>query len=154
MNTPSLAVRGRRFRASARNAIELVDRWPTPLFDLAIRLYVASVFFRAGWLKISNWETTLLLFQNDYHVPFLSPTLAAVMGTGGELLLPVLLAFGLAGRFGAVGLFVMNLVAATSFPEISELGLQDHWLWAVLLATTVLHGPGKFSIDHWKQWPE
>jgi putative oxidoreductase len=154
MNSLTLAVRGKRFCVGARYAVELVERWLTPLFDLAIRLYVASVFFRAGWLKVSSWETTLLLFQNDYHVPLLPPMLSAVLGTGGELLLPVLLAFGLAGRFGAAGLFVMNLVAANSFPDISELGLQDHWLWGVLLATSVLHGPGKFSIDHWKKWPE
>jgi len=154
MTTATLAARGRRFGARLRRAIELLERWLTPLFDLAIRLYVASIFFHAGWLKIADWETTLLLFQNEYHVPLLPPALAAVMGTGGELLLPLLLAFGVAGRFGAAGLFVMNLVAATSFPDISELGLQDHLLWGVLLLTSLLHGPGKLSVDHWQKWPE
>ena len=67
-----------------RSAIALLERWITPGFDLAIRLYVASVFLRSGWLKISDWGTTRLLFANEYHVPLLPPDVAAVMGAGGE----------------------------------------------------------------------
>lgn len=126
-----------------------VERWITPLFDLGIRLYVAQVFFRSGWLKLADWDTTRILFHEEYHVPLLPPDVAAVMGAGGETLLPILLAFGLATRFGAAGLFVVNLVAATSFPDISDLGLQDHLLWGVLLAVTILHGPGALSLDYW-----
>ncbi|OIQ87085.1 hypothetical protein GALL_310410 [mine drainage metagenome] len=77
----------------------------------------------------------------------LPPYLAAIMGTAGELLLPVLLVLGLAGRFAAVGMFVTNLTAAVSFPDISDLGLQDHWLWGALLLVTVFHGPGRLSLD-------
>lgn len=127
----------------------LLERWLTPLFDLAIRLYVAEVFFRSGWLKLADWGSTLALFENDYRVPLLSPETAAVLGAGGELALPVLLAFGLAGRFGAAGLSVVNLVAVTSFPDISDLGRQDHVLWGMLLLVTVCHGPGRLSLDHW-----
>ncbi|HTY99193.1 MAG TPA: DoxX family protein [Rhodocyclaceae bacterium] len=133
----------------ARRAIDLLERWVTPLFDLGIRLYVASVFLRSGWLKISAWDNTLALFDNIYQVPLLPPHLAAVMGTAGELGLPVLLVLGLAGRFGAAGLSVVNLVAAISFPDISDLGLQDHLLWGLLLLVTVMHGPGRLSLDHW-----
>jgi putative oxidoreductase len=127
----------------------LIETWLAPLFDLGIRYYVASVFFRSGWLKISDWSSTLLLFKHEYHVPLLSPQLAAVMGAGGELVLPVLLVLGLAGRFGAAGLSVVNLVAATSFPDISDLGLKDHMLWGMLLLVIVMHGPGTLSVDHW-----
>ncbi len=133
----------------AEPVIQRLEQWLTPLFDLAIRLYIASVFLRSGWLKLADWQTTLLLFQNEYQVPLLSPTLAAVLGTTGELALPVLLALGLAGRFGAAGLSVVNLVAVSSFPDISDLGRQDHLLWALLLLVTLLHGPGKLSLDAW-----
>jgi putative oxidoreductase len=129
--------------------IDLLERWITPLFDLGIRCYVAGVFFRSGWLKISDWSTTLLLFENDYHVPMLPPHVAAVAGTMGELALPVLLVLGLAGRFGAIGVSVLNLVAATSFPDISDLGRQDHVLWGALLLVILLHGPGRLSLDNW-----
>jgi putative oxidoreductase len=138
-----------RVAALYGRAVDLLERWATPLFDLGIRLYVAQVFFRSGWLKISDWSTTQLLFENDYHVPLLPPHVAAVAGATGELALPVLLTLGLAGRFGAAGLFVVNLVAATSFPDISDLGLKDHWLWGALLLVTLFHGPGRLSIDHW-----
>jgi putative oxidoreductase len=144
------------FAASPRNLIDLafrttglLEHWLTPLFDLGIRLYVASVFFRSGWLKVSAWDSTLALFENLYQVPLLPPNVAAVMGAGGELVLPVLLVLGLAGRFGAAGLTVVNLVAATSYPDLSDLGRQDHLLWGMLLLVSLFHGPGRLSLDHW-----
>jgi len=133
----------------ACRATDLLGRYLAPLFDLAARLYVADAFFRSGWLKISDWSTTLLLFDNEYHVPILPPHVAAVMGTAGELALPVLLTLGLAGRFAAAGLTLLNLVAATSFPDISDLGLKDHALWGALLLMLLLHGPGRLSLDAW-----
>lgn len=152
MNELALLARRLCAGAPARLAwqgVALLDRFAAPLFDLGIRLYVGSAFFRSGMLKIADWNTTLLLFENEYRVPLLSPHAAAVLGTLGEVGLPVLLALGLAGRFGAAGLSVVNLVAATSFPDISDLGLQDHLLWGLLLLVTLLHGPGKLSIDRW-----
>lgn len=132
----------------ASRCIEILERWVTPLFQLALRLYVAEVFFRAGVLKLSDWSTTLYLFENVYAVPVLPPDLAAVVGTAGETLLPILLILGLAGRFGAASLFVTNLMAAISFPDISDLGLLDHQLWGIMLLVIVFFGPGRFSIDH------
>lgn len=129
--------------------IGLLERWGTPLFQLVLRLYVAEVFFRAGVLKLLDWSATLYLFDNVYAVPVLPPHLAAVMGTGGETLLPILLVLGLAGRFAAAGVFVTNLMAAISFPDISDLGLQDHKLWGLMLLVLVFFGPGPLSIDHW-----
>ena len=52
-----------------------------PFAALAIRLYVAKVFALSGWLKVSRWDSTLALFENEYHVPLLSPQTAAVLGT-------------------------------------------------------------------------
>lgn len=40
-----------------------------------------------------------------------------------------------------------SLVAANSFPDISDLDLKDHVLWGTLLAVLALHGLGRFSID-------
>jgi putative oxidoreductase len=134
--------------------IELLERWGTPLFQLVLRLYVAEVFFQAGVLKLLDWSATLYLFDNVYAVPVLPPHLAAVMGTSGETLLPILLVLGFAGRFAAAGVFVTNLMAAISFPDISDLGLQDHKLWGLMLLVLVFFGPGKLSIDQWikKRW--
>lgn len=130
-------------------AIALLERWLTPFFDLAIRCYVGWQFFKSGWLKVQDWGSTLALFENEYHVPLLPPEAAAVMGAGGELLLPVLLVLGLGGRFGAAGLFVVNAVAVLSYPDLSDLGRADHLLWGTLLLVIVFHGPGRLAIDHW-----
>ncbi|MGM9426144.1 DoxX family protein [Hydrogenophaga sp. MI9] len=120
----------------------------TDLATLAARAYLAQVFFLSGLTKIRDWDTTLLLFNDEYRVPLLPPELAAVMGTGGELVLPVLLLLGLGGRFAALGLSVVNVVAAISLPDIAPAALQQHITWGVLLAALALHGVGHWSLDH------
>ncbi len=120
----------------------------TPLLDFAIRLLVASVFFKAGLAKIASWSGTLLLFEYEYAVPLLPPELAAWLGTAAELTLPVLLVLGLGTRFAALALFVFNIVAVISYPDLGEVGLKDHQYWGILLLVTLFHGPGKLSLDH------
>jgi putative oxidoreductase len=120
--------------------------------DLAIRLYVAQVFFRSGLLKIGNWDGTLYLFENEYRVPLLPPQAAAWLGTFAELFLPVFLALGLGARFAAAALFVFNIMAVISFWHVlgeNQAALNSHWYWGVLLAVTIFHGPGKLSLDQW-----
>ncbi len=125
----------------------LVDRLE-PLFALAVRLYVAQVFFLSGLTKTRDWGTTLALFENEYHVPVISPMVAAALGTGAELALPVLLALGLGTRLTAAALFAFNIVAVISYPEISDAGVKDHMLWGALLLVTFFYGAGKVSLDH------
>jgi len=124
-----------------------------PAAQLAARVYVGAVFFRSGLTKIADWDTTLALFQDEYKVPLLSPHVAALMGTGGELVLPVLLVLGLFGRFGALGLSVVNVIAVLSLEEIAPAALAQHELWGCLLAAVVLWGPGKLAVDAWL-WPK
>jgi len=120
-----------------------------PLFALLIRFYLGRVFFASGSIKLMNWDSTLALFANEYHVPILPPTLAAIMGTAAEIGLPVFLVFGLGTRFAAIALFVFNIIAATSYPDLSPAGLKDHVLWGTLMIVLFFYGPGKISIDHW-----
>lgn len=118
-----------------------------PLAALLARAYLAQVFFLSGLTKVRDWDTTLLLFTEEYRVPLLPPAVAAVMGTAGELLLPVLLLFGLAGRFAALGLGVVNVVAVLSLTDIAPAALQQHITWGVLLAALALYGVGRWSLD-------
>lgn len=127
--------------------IEWAEFWLKPPLLLAVRIYVALVFWRSGLTKLEDWDTTLLLFTDEYHVPLLPPALAAVLGAGGELILAPLLMLGLAGRFAAAGLFVLNLVAVTSYPGLNEVGVQQHLYWGMLLALLALVGTGKLSLD-------
>ena len=123
-----------------------------PLAQLAARVYVGSVFFRAGLSKLRDWDSTLALFVDEYHVPLLNPTVAAFMGTGAELALPVLLVAGLFGRFAAAGLSVLNVVAVLSLMDLPEAALQGHVFWGSLLAGLLLWGPGALSLDFFI-WP-
>jgi putative oxidoreductase len=132
----------------ARRAIVALEALQ-PLALLAARVYVALVFFRSGLTKIRDWDTTMLLFQEEYRVPLLSPTVAAWMGTAGELVLPVLLIAGLGGRFAAAGLGIVNVVAVLSLAEVPEAALQGHVFWGSLLAAVMLWGPGRWSADGW-----
>jgi len=118
-----------------------------PLAALAARLYVAQVFFLSGLTKLRDWDTTLALFTDEYHVPLLSPALAALTGTGGELLLPVLLVLGPGARFAALGLLVVNAVAVVSLAEIAPAALQQHILWGALLAALAIYGPGRWVLS-------
>src|SRR5580698_4937590 len=90
-----------RFHYWCLDALE----YAKPVVDLALRLWVADAFFRAGLVKIADMDSTIDLFTNTYHVPFLPPTLAAYLGTGVELVVPWFLAFGLLGRLTALFMF-------------------------------------------------
>ncbi|MGA7800239.1 MAG: DoxX family protein [Gammaproteobacteria bacterium] len=125
-------------------------RWlefASPVADLAVRLWVAHVFWQAGLTKIQSMYSTIGLFTYVYHVPLLPPEVAAYLGTGVELILPVLLAFGLAGRLSAGILFVYNIVAVISYPGLGADGVQLHIMWGIMLLVTFLHGPGTLSLD-------
>ena len=132
--------------------LKLLD-FLTPLVDLGARLWVSWIFFKAGLVKIQSWSSTVQLFTHEYHVPFLSPTVAAVIGTGAELILPVLLAIGLGGRLMIFIFFIYNFVAVISYSYLWSpmgwYGLAQHINWGLLLALLATHGPGRLSIDYW-----
>jgi putative oxidoreductase len=123
-----------------------------PVASLLARLYVANVFWLSGLTKLRDWDITLALFEDEYHVPLLSPAVAACAGTTGELLLPVLLVLGLGGRFAALGLTVVNLVAVISLTDIAPAALQQHIFWGALLAGLACYGPGGWALERWV-WP-
>ena len=53
-----------------------------------------------------------------------------------ELTFPVLLAVGLAGRFSAAALFVLNIVAVISYPALERTRSDQHELWGAAVAGT------------------
>ena len=118
-----------------------------PAAQLLARWYVGAVFFRSGLTKLMDWDTTVALFMDEYHVPLLNPTVAAYLGTAAEVALPVLLVLGLGGRFAAAGLFVLNAVAVLSLMDVAPAAFQQHLFWGSLLAALLLWGPGRWSID-------
>lgn len=124
----------------------------TPIGDLIVRCWIANIFFKAALIKIQGWDTTISLFTYLYHVPLLSPYVAAVIGTAAELILPVLLVLGLGGRFCILIFFIYNVIAVISYPFLltpdGSVGLQQHINWGLLLMMLLFHGSGKLSLDY------
>jgi putative oxidoreductase len=129
-------------------AVRLTDRLQ-PLLLLGFRLYVARVFFLSGLTKIRDWSVTVALFTDEYHVPVLSPAVAAALGTATELSMPVLLALGLGSRFAAGVLFIFNIVAVISYAALPDIAVKDHILWGTMLLVLTVCGPGRIAVDTW-----
>ena len=118
-----------------------------PLFDLSVRLYLAHIFWKGGMVKLSSWMSTVMLFTMVYDVPVLPPEIAAYLATTVELGGSFLLAIGLAGRWAALSLFGLNIVAVLSYGQLSEAAIQEAFYWGILFLYFVLHGPGLISVD-------
>lgn len=119
-----------------------------PVALLAARFYVGWAFFSSGLTKLNDWDSTLFLFEEEYHVPLLPYELAAYLGTAAEIILPLLLMAGLASRFAALGLFFVNIVAVISLEDIAAAAYAEHILWGTLLAQVVIFSGGRFAFDH------
>ena len=164
MNPSRILVAASRGRTVIHRGWSLLERGLASLQGpalLAARLYVAWVFLASGLQSLRDWSGTLWLYANCFQVPLLPSAWAAVLGTAGELLLPPLLAFGLLGRFAALGLFVVNAVALASYLHsqqiaLSMIGMQlnpammFHFIWGLLLLALSLWGPGRWSLDAWR----
>ena len=137
-------------RANALAAAALAPLQPA--FLLVLRVYVSWQFLKSGWLKLQDWETTRFLFEEEYRVPLLTPSVAAVLGTAGEIAFPVLLIAGLLGRYAALGLSAVNVLAVVAYAHVLtsagfEAALGQHYLWGLMLATLLVLGPGPLSVD-------
>lgn len=135
-----------------------------PLVLLLFRVWVAVAFWRAGVVKIEDPMGTSYLFNNEYQVPLLSGDTAAFLGTWIELITPWFLLVGLGGRLAAAFLFVYNIMAVVSYPELWPHGFwmglvgddfSDHKIWAMMLLAVIAWGPGMLSLDRLieRHWP-
>lgn len=122
------------------------------VFALVTRVYVSWVFLKSGYLKLASWDSTLALFEYEYRVPLLPPHAAALLGTAGELVFPMLLILGLCGRLSALGLFAVNALAVISYSHVLlqkgfEAAVAQHYLWGFMLLVLMIYGPGRVSLD-------
>ena len=121
-----------------------LDRFPLPIVQLAMRVAVGAVFFNAGLLKYRSPELTVLLFRDEYKVPFFDPALMARMATFNELTFSTLLILGLATRVATLPMLGMIAVIQTFvYPE----AWIEHLLWASILVFLLTRGPGALSLD-------
>jgi len=121
-----------------------LGRFPLSIIQLAMRIGVGGVFFKSGLTKIASWDTTLMLFAEEYKVPVLPNELAALLATAAELACPVMLVAGLLARFGAAALLAMTFVIQFFvYPE----NWVEHLLWASVLGYILTRGAGALSLD-------
>lgn len=143
-------------------AIALLERIPQSLIAFIARFAIAAVFWKSGQTKIEGlaidlidgtfqlgWprlaDSTIPLFTSEYHVPLLSPGIAAHMAAFAEHFFPVLILVGFATRFSAMALLGMTLtIQLFVYPD----AYPTHGTWAAVLLYLMATGPGKMSIDH------
>ena len=126
----------------ARAFLEAV---PYTLLALPLRVGAAAVFWLSGTTKLSNWDSTLELFRDEYRVPLLPPDFAAHLAAGIELSAPVLLVLGLLTRPTA---FVQLGMTAVIEIFVYPLAWPTHIQWAAMLLVLLCRGPGRLSLDH------
>lgn len=122
---------------------KVLEKIALPVLVLFMRLWMAKIFWYSGMTKISNWQSTVFLFREEYKVPFVPPEITACLATSFELACPVLLIFGFATR-----LATLPLLAMTAVIQFTYLDLIDHRYWAMLLALILFYDPGSLSLDH------
>tara|TARA_B100001989_G_C24536283_1_gene464604 strand:- start:1193 stop:1666 length:474 start_codon:yes stop_codon:yes gene_type:complete len=130
----------------------LAETYLWPVLNLGIRLFMAKIFFVSGWLRFKDymngqWQNQITAFTEYHPIPFIPGEIAAIMGTGGELILPALLASGLLTRIGAGGLLLMTMMIQFAVPADYGVGNADHYMWMLLLAVPLLKGGGPLSLD-------
>ncbi|MBX7199611.1 MAG: DoxX family protein [Rhodospirillaceae bacterium] len=127
---------------------DVLARYASPVFDVAVRLFIASIFFKSGLTKIKDWDITVSLFADEYQVPVLPPEIAAFLGTTFELTMPVFLALGLGARLAALPLLgmacVIQFVLGAANPDYDN---PMHFYWMFLLGMIIVKGPGPISLD-------
>jgi putative oxidoreductase len=131
-----------------QRVVAALDRIPYWLIALAARVFPAALFWQSGQTKVAEWHLkpgTIALFQNEYQLPLIDPSVAAYLSAFGELFFPVLLVIGLATRFAALGLLFMTAVIEIFvYPG----AWPTHGVWAACFLIVIARGPGALSLDH------
>jgi putative oxidoreductase len=127
-----------------QTVVKSLNAIPYSVIALVARVATFSVFIRSGTQKLSDWNSTLLLFQNEYHVPVLPPTVAAYLAASLELGGSVLILIGLLTRVSVVALLGMTLVIQVF---IYPMAWPDHIQWFAFMFILLARGPGRLSLD-------
>ncbi|MEL7550832.1 DoxX family protein [Pseudomonas protegens] len=142
--------------------IQGFERIPYSLIAFIARFSIAAVFWKSGQTKVEGlaidlvdgtfqlgWprlaDSTIPLFKSEYHVPLLTPEVAAHLAAFAEHFFPMLILLGLATRFSALALLGMTLtIQLFVYPD----AYPTHGTWAAIFLLLMARGPGVFSLDH------
>ncbi|HWN58977.1 MAG TPA: DoxX family protein [Methylomirabilota bacterium] len=128
--------------------IAAMDCIPYWFIALAARVFPAAVFWQSGQTKVAGWHlkpSAIALFQNEYQLPLIDPTIVAYASAFSEHFFPILLVIGLATRFSALALLFMTAVVEIFvYPG----AWPTHGVWATCFLVVIARGPGLLSVDH------
>lgn len=112
---------------------------------LIARVLMAYIFLVAGWGKITGYAATVG-YMESMGVPGALLPLTILVEFGGGLAL----LFGFQARFAAFGLGVFSIITAFIFHDGTQdsINFMKNFAMAGGLFFLMLHGAGKFSIDH------
>jgi putative oxidoreductase len=132
----------------------LLDRYLAPVAEAAARFWIGLIFFRSGFGRATDWSSQEFLFESIHPLPGIPASIAAVVTTAGELLLPILLWLGLGQRLAALGLFAMTaviqfIVAQTPEGIENKIGNPEHYAWMLILLLLATRKPSVLTLDHW-----
>jgi putative oxidoreductase len=133
---------------------EFFDTYLGPPVEVAARLWIGLIFFRSGFGRATDWSSQEFLFESIHPLPGIPASIAAVVTTAGELLLPILLWLGLGQRLAALGLFAMTaviqfIVAQTPEGIENKIGNPEHYAWMLILLLLATRKPSVLTLDHW-----
>jgi putative oxidoreductase len=146
MTEQSLVAASPAWRTRLAGVVGLLERFPLSLLQFMFRVSIGAVFWNSGLTKIASWQSTVVLFRDEYRVPILPPEIAAALGASVELTCPVLLLLGLGTRLATLPMLGMTFVIQTFvYPE----DWVEHLTWASLLLFILTRGPGAIALDRW-----
>lgn len=131
-----------------RLALNRLDTIPHSFIALIARVSVGGIFWMSGQTKVTGFhlaDGTIDLFRDEYALPLIDPTIAAIAAAISEHLFSVLLIIGLASRLSALALLGMTLVIEIFvYPD----AWPTHGTWATCFLIIIAKGPGLISLDH------
>jgi putative oxidoreductase len=129
-------------------AIAMLDGIPYWFIALAARIFPAAVFWQSGETKVAGWHlkpSAIALFENEYQLPLIDPSIAAHVSAFSEHFFPILLVIGFATRLSALALLIMTAVIEIFvYPG----AWPTHGVWATCFLILIARGPGSLSLDH------
>jgi putative oxidoreductase len=141
---------------TARDAPSLFDRWvslcnwlgrfPISILLLGCRFAVGLYWLKGVLLRLQSPQFGLALFQNEYKVPLLPPSVAMHLANFNEITCPILLMIGLFSRVATLPLLVEQLLVIQIFVFPSSY-VDTLWLGSCMLFV-LTRGPGAISLDY------
>jgi putative oxidoreductase len=123
-------------------------RFLDPVFNLAARIWMGKIFLDSGLARLANWKSQEFLFGEEYKLGLFPPKVWAIVTTGAELVLPILLFAGFLTRVPALGLLIMTAVIHFVVGYANEDYLAPyHYVWMLAFGYLFIRGGGPLSVD-------